>query len=101
MDQQPKVIYRADSSAAESLRSMKKKLCDLCDTYAGRMVRVQTMDGGVYDGIIRHREGCVMYLEMSAPGYRAFWNPFLPYNPYYNAILPLVLYELLVISLLF
>jgi len=100
MVQQPKVLFRADASAAESLRSLRKKLCDLCDTYAGRMVRVQTLDGSVYEGIIRHHEGCVMYLEMSPPGYRAFWNPFL-FNPYSNLILPLVLYELLVISLLY
>jgi|CeladaMinimDraft_18_1061708.scaffolds.fasta_scaffold01619_5 hypothetical protein len=101
MDQQPKVIYRADTSAVESLRSLKKKLCDLCDAYTGRMVRVQTLDGVVYDGIIRHHEGCVLYLELSSPGYRAFWNPFLMFNPYSNLILPLVLYELLVISLLY
>jgi len=100
MEKQPKVIYRADSTSAESLRSMKKRLCEICDMYAGRMVRVQTMDGGVYDGIIRHHEGCILYLELDAPGYRAFWNPFVPFNPYYNTILPLVLYELLVISLL-
>ena len=101
MDQQPKVIYRADASTAESLRAMKKKLCEICDTYAGRMVRVQTLDGGVYDGIIRHHEGCVLYLEMDSPGYRAFWNPYLMFNPYANVILPLVLYELLAISLLY
>jgi hypothetical protein len=100
MEQQPKVIYRADTSAAESLREMKKRLCDICDMYAGRMVRVQTMDGGVYDGVIRHHEGCIMYLELDAPGYRAFWNPVVPYNPFFGSILPLVLYELLVISLL-
>lgn len=100
MEQKPTVIYRVDANAAESLLSIRKKLCDLCETYAGRLVRVQTMDGAVYDGIIRHHEGCILYLELDSPGYRAFWNPFIGFNPYYNTILPLVLYELLVISLL-
>lgn len=100
MNQQPQVLYRADTAIVDTLRTVKKRLCDICESCTGRHVRVQTMDGRVYDGIIRHHEDCVLYLELSSPGYRAFWSPIAPYNPYYNTILPLVLYELLVISLL-
>ena len=98
---QPEVLYSADPSAVDTLKAAKARLCDICAAHAGRLVRVETIDGLVYEGVIRHHEGCVMYLELVVPGHRAFWGPFAPYNPFYaNTVLPLVLYELLVISLL-
>lgn len=98
---QPQVLYSAEQTAVETLKAAKARLCDICEKHAGRLVRVETMDGLRYEGIIRHREGCVLYLELVMPGHRAFWGPFLPGPAYSSAILPLVLYELLVISLLY
>lgn len=99
--QQPHVLYSADKMHVETLKAAKAKLCDICDKHAGRYVRVELMDGQCFEGILRHREGCVLYLELAMPGHRAFWGPFLPGAAFSSAILPLVLYELLVISLLY
>jgi len=98
---QPQVLYSAEQPVVETIKSAKDRLCGICAAHAGRFVRVETIDGLCYEGIIRHHEGCILYLEVVTPAHRAFWGPVVPYNPGFNStILPLVLYELLVISLL-
>ncbi|WP_199621471.1 hypothetical protein [Paenibacillus alkalitolerans] len=60
---------------------------------------MQTIDGHVYEGVILGAEGGVLHLGIRQPaGYQRFFYPC--YNPYYNVILPLVLYDLLAITLL-
>lgn len=92
------VLYQAEPSLVQNLSETKHKVREMVGLHAGKAVRVQTLDGHMYEGVIRHADGCILYLHVGYPEARAFLTPF---NPYFNStVLPLVLYELLVITLL-
>ncbi|MFD1176366.1 hypothetical protein ACFQ3W_08645 [Paenibacillus puldeungensis] len=95
MDLQPmqqQVIYQADPTAMQNMQTVRSKINDLGKKHLNRYVSVQTMDGHTYQGVILGVESGIFYLGVQqTPGYRQ----------YYDAILPLVLYELLVITLLY
>lgn len=90
------VIFQADPASSEGLKQLKDMLHSIGKQYMGRPVRVQTINGHVFDGTIVHIDSLHLYLQVSShgPDDRGF------YNPVASAILPLVLYELLVIVLL-
>ncbi|WP_051236742.1 hypothetical protein [Paenibacillus pinihumi] len=96
------VIYNCHKDAVEHIKTHRDKINAALQQCANRPIRVQTIDGDTYEGYITDvKHGC-LYLATSQPGHdnRAF-NPFFPQNYYYNnVILPLVLFELLVIALL-
>ncbi|EXX84600.1 acetyl-CoA acetyltransferase [Paenibacillus darwinianus] len=120
----PQVVYNADPSWLQTLVAVKTSLIDITTRCIGLSVRVQTIDGRTYDGVLMGADGCHVYLHVGRteqsgyaypaypafPGYagypagyspgfagnRAFFAPVLS-----SAILPLVLYELLVITLLY
>jgi hypothetical protein len=92
-------LYQAEPSLIQTLGEAKNKVRELVSLHAGKAVRVQTLEGHMYEGVIHHAEGCILYLHVGHAEARAFLSPF---NPFYSsAILPLVLYELLVITLLY
>lgn len=118
---QQSVIYQADPSIIPHLHGIRDTLHSSCKQYLNRQVQVQTLDGQVHEGIICGLDNKHLYLKpaMDAQMTRGFYNPYTPYQPPYqpyppyyqpyppypvnpisNVILPLVLYELLVISLL-
>lgn len=100
MNQQPgqQVLYQAEPSLVQTLSEAKKRVRDMASLHAGKAVRVQTLDGHMYEGVIHHADGCILYLHVGYAEARAFLTPF---NPFYSStVLPLVLYELLVITLL-
>lgn len=87
------VLYHADPNAVRTLRSIRDRIHHICNTHVNRLVRVQTMDGHVYQGVIVNCDSGHVYLRVShPPGHRAFFGP--------SDILTLVLFELLVIVLL-
>lgn len=118
----PQVVYNADPTWLQTLVAVKNTLADIAVRCAGLPVRVQTLDGRTHEGILMGADGCHLYLHIGPtgaeqtgypdpaysgyPGYtgypagypapRAFFAPVLS-----SAILPLVLYELLVITLLY
>ncbi|UQZ83146.1 hypothetical protein SK3146_02307 [Paenibacillus konkukensis] len=100
-------VYQMQPSVAQTLHSTKEQVRGLCRQYLHHPVRVQTVHGHTYDGVITHIDAYHVYLQMM-PGNvrvvqadaRGFLNPFFGAGAYNNFILPLVLYELLVISLL-
>ena len=95
--QQP-VLYQAEPSLVQTLGDAKNQVREMVSMHAGKAVRVQTLDGHMYEGVIHHADGCILYLHVGYAEARAFLTPF---NPFYSStILPLVLYELLVITLL-
>jgi len=100
MIQQPghQVLYQAEPSLVQTLGDAKNKVREMVSMHAGKAVRVQTLDGHMYEGVVHHADGCILYLHVGYPEARAFLTPF---NPFYSStVLPLVLYELLVITLL-
>ncbi|MFB9273747.1 hypothetical protein [Cohnella cellulosilytica] len=99
VQQQLKPIYQCDSQVHRTLRSVREHLHQLCGRHCNRLVVVETMDGEVYEGYIRHCHNGILYLTLSNEGCsRAFFPG--PVNPYSNFVLPLVLFNLLTISLL-
>ncbi|TYP70712.1 acetyl-CoA acetyltransferase [Paenibacillus methanolicus] len=89
------IVYQAEPGLPLTVQQIRKRLHDLSATYLHRAVRVESVDGVVYEGIIVHVDRCFLYLQCSAaiPDGRGFAAP-------YSTVLPLVLYELLVITLL-
>lgn len=103
------VIYQADPEMVAKIKSAGDHLRHSCKPYMNRRVRVQTLEGHVHEGVITGIDGKHLYLSVTvaADTARGLYNPYYnPYNPYpgsayyNNVVLPLVLYELLVISLL-
>ncbi|MFD0870746.1 Uncharacterised protein [Chlamydia abortus] len=95
-------VYQADAERVETIKSIRSKVRMICGQCMQRPVRVEMIDGHVYEGTIVHMDNGHLYL--SVPQYpsmqRSFWNPYYNAYAYNNVILPLVLYELLVITLL-
>lgn len=90
--EEPTPIYRADAQWCDQVRATREKLSRLCGQCVNRPVRVQTIDGHTYEGtVIGSGNG---YLHLAVRNHR-FFGPYAA-----SAILTLVLYELLVITLL-
>lgn len=90
---QPQQLYQADQQAVNAMKKHKEQLCSICQQYNNRYVRVTTIDGEVYEGHLSHYDQHHLYLRIAHPQQR-FYNP-------YAAVLPLVLYNLLAITLLY
>jgi hypothetical protein len=86
----PAQIYKADSQWSDQVLRTRQKLAGICGQCMNRAVRVQTLDGHIYEGIVIGSNNS--YLHIMTRNAR-FLGPS-------NAILTLVLYELLVITLL-
>lgn len=108
-EQQQNVIYQADPAVVRHLHGLRDSLHQSCKPHLNRMVKVQTLDGLVHEGTIAGVDSKHFYLNVSANSQmqRGFYNPYQPYPTPYpypaynnNVILPLVLFELLAISLL-
>lgn len=84
-------IYHCHTDTHQYLRSVQQHLHHVCSQHANRLVRVETVDGDVFEGHIVHIDKSILYLSLSDGETRAF----LPGA----FILPLVLYDLLAISL--
>ncbi|WP_028548097.1 hypothetical protein [Paenibacillus sp. UNC451MF] len=97
---QMQTVFQMDPSVVQTLQSTKEHIHGLCNQYLQRPVRVQTIHGHTYDGVIVDTDGFHLYLQMMPTHVRGFFNPFFGGGGFNNVILPLVLYELLVISLL-
>ncbi|WP_219834832.1 hypothetical protein [Paenibacillus sp. R14(2021)] len=93
-------IYQCDSNARQSLRSLQDHLHRICCGHAYRLVKVETMDGDVFEGHIVYCDRGILYIKLSNEGSSRAFFPGVPGPNYNNVILPLVLFNLLAISLL-
>ncbi len=93
---QPKVLYQADQNYIQTMKSVRHHLHSICRQHVSQFVRVQTIDGQVVTGRILGCDRGMLYLGVqSHGGQRAF------FGGSDEAILTLVLFELLVITLLY
>lgn len=95
MPSQP-VLYQAEPHV--TVKSIRDRISQICKQYRNQTVRVQTLDGQVYEGVLMHCEKGMLYISIAYPSSPQDQARGLYYN---NVILPLVLYELLVITLLY
>jgi len=102
MTEQPvrhQVVYRADPHIVNAVMSARQRIRQIGNYCMKRRVIVQTIDGHTYEGEVVNMDDRHLYLNVSHDANRQFFNPY-GYNYYNNVILPLVLYELLAITLL-
>jgi len=95
---QEQVLYQANPHTVQTLKSVRDHVRSIGQHYMNKKVRVQTIDGQTYEGTIVMVDPGHIYLAIPAAP-RGFWGPSASF--YNNAILPLVLYNLLVITLLY
>lgn len=91
------IVYQADPNSVQQLKQARDNSYQAAQRAMNRQVRITTIDGQTIDGTIVGVDHHCLHISVpqSQPDARA-------YNPYYynNVILPLVLFELLVIALL-
>jgi len=97
---QQQTLYQAEPTMHHTLTSVRDHFSHICKKYVNQHVRIETLDGDVFEGMIVNCNKGILYIQMQMPqqnGQRGFMGrpPF-----FNNVILPLVLYELLVITLL-
>lgn len=98
---EPQVLYQTNNSFTQSLRDMREKMHHLCHKHMNRPVRIQMMDGTIYDGVIVNVDRGILYIQMQQPVMQRILYPDHAYNYMPSRIvLPLILYELLTISAL-
>ncbi|GAB6927840.1 hypothetical protein JCM10914A_18230 [Paenibacillus sp. JCM 10914] len=94
---QEQTIYQAETSTSQGIQAIRDHLHHLCKQHLHKLVRVETLDGDVFEGVVVGCNRGIVYLSMPAEGHPRAFGP-----SYYNqVILPLVLFELLVITLLY
>ncbi|QMV42390.1 hypothetical protein [Cohnella cholangitidis] len=94
-------IYQCEPQVRQALQSVGNHLHQLCARHANRLVKVETVHGDVFEGRIVHCDRGILYLSQSNEGYdRAFFPSPSPPNAFNDLVLPLVLFNLLTISLL-
>ncbi|MFC5469604.1 hypothetical protein ACFPPD_12795 [Cohnella suwonensis] len=90
--QSPVHLYKADQEWTAHVRRTRQKLAEACGQCMNRTVRVQTIDGHTYEGVVVGSDRTYLHIMT---GDSRFFGPYAS-----NAILTLVLFELLVITLL-
>ncbi|WP_028561966.1 hypothetical protein [Paenibacillus pinihumi] len=96
-------LYECCSEVHQVLNSVRGQLHQLCNEHIHRLVKIETIDGDVFEGHIMHFDNSNLYLSLSNEGYTRAFVPGFGFPPPYpgnNFILPLVLFNLLTISLL-
>jgi len=93
MEKPAPVVYQAEAQHTAMVMEVRERVMNMCGGHMHKYVCVQTVDGHIFEGMLVHIDHCILYLQCTMRDPRAFMSP-------YNTVLPLVLYELLVITLL-
>ncbi|WP_135556788.1 acetyl-CoA acetyltransferase [Paenibacillus cymbidii] len=98
---QTQVIYQADPAHLAAMQQLRDKMHGICGHHMHKPVMIQTADGLTHEGTIVAIEKEHLYLRVTQyPASNRFIPPFGFGPGGGDVILPLVLYNLLVISLL-
>lgn len=96
--QPPQIVYKANPSIVENLKKLRDEAYSVCEKHIHKYVQIQTIDGHVIQGVIVSVNSKHVYLSVPTsqqPVRQFFYNPF-----YYSTVIPLVLFDLLAISLM-
>lgn len=98
----PQTLYQARPEFQQELKKVRDQLHYQLSPYMNHTVRVQTMDHHVYEGTIVHMDADHLYLRVPQQYHSPSSGIPAPDRSYAynNVILPLVLFNLLVIVLL-
>ncbi|MBP1930815.1 acetyl-CoA acetyltransferase [Ammoniphilus resinae] len=94
MPVQTRVVYQVNPSMVNALKTIREQAYNASRGVINQRVRIQTVDGQIYEGVVVNVDRRHVYLTVPAmQGYGRQWDE--------DLILTLVLYELLVITLLY
>ncbi|MCG7408781.1 hypothetical protein MH117_15220 [Paenibacillus sp. ACRRX] len=93
---QEQALYQMDPTTMHNLKSIQDHIGDICNNHVNKLVRVETVDGDVFEGLLIHCERGILYLRLPSHGPSRGLVP----NFHNDFILPLVLFNLLAISLI-
>ncbi|RQW13088.1 hypothetical protein [Paenibacillus rhizophilus] len=107
------MIYQADPTSLHHVKKVRESMHGALKPYMNQKVKVTTIDGVSHEGCISGFDEGHLYLTVTTTStdyMRSYYQPYYPpYQPYYppyypvypgNVILPLVLYNLLALSLI-
>ncbi|MDF2815687.1 MAG: hypothetical protein K0Q81_1887 [Paenibacillus sp.] len=94
------VIYEAKPDCQKVIKQAKEEAYQACTQYVNRFVRLQRLNGDTFEGYIVHVDPEFVYLSIPQEAARGFYNPYYGNYYYNNTVLPLVLFDLLAITLL-
>lgn len=94
--QQEQTLYRMDPTTMHNVRSIQDHIGNICRNHMNKLVLVETMDGDVFEGVLIHCERGILYLRLPSHGTSRGFVPGFQ-NDF---VLPLVLFNLLAISLI-
>ena len=77
------VIYKANPQFVEMLKKTRQQCQNICSKHFYRPVRVETIQGQVYEGRIMNMDPYHLYLEVTPPAssrqfYSPYGGPFIP-----------------------
>lgn len=94
--QQEQTLYRMDPTTMQNIRSIQDHIGNISRNHINKLVLVETVDGDVFEGFLIHCERGILYLRLPNQGAsRGFVPGFQS-----DFVLPLVLFNLLAISLI-
>lgn len=94
--QQEQTLYRMDPTTVHNVRSIQDHIGNICNSHMNKLVLVETVDGDVFEGLLIHCERGILYLRLLNHGTNRGFVP----GFHNDFVLPLVLFNLLAISLL-
>ncbi|MFD0672672.1 hypothetical protein [Cohnella sp. GCM10027633] len=69
------VLYQSDSNKASALKSIRDHVHQIICAHVNRMVRVQTLDGLTFEGMIVGTDGHHVQLRVANPSGQRFLGP--------------------------
>ncbi|MBP1964732.1 hypothetical protein [Paenibacillus aceris] len=94
----PQMIYQAEPNWQHQMRHKRDMIMGALHPHVGRTIRVTTIDGHTFEGVLINVDGHHAHLQISGHHHDHLRPIYTPAQ--YNQILTLVLFELLVILLL-
>lgn len=75
MPVQTRVVYRANPSIVDTLKTIREQAYNASRSVINQRVRIQTVDGQIYEGVIVNVDRNHVYLRVSAmQGYGRQWD---------------------------
>ncbi|MNW46261.1 hypothetical protein D3C74_235480 [compost metagenome] len=102
MNPQQRVLYQADNNTAQNIRAYRDHLHNICRHHVHKYVRIETLDGQIAVGrIVNCDKGLLNIAVKNNEGHHGHGSYGRGFGYNDELILTLVLYELLVITLLY
>ncbi|ANA82127.1 hypothetical protein PVOR_14054 [Paenibacillus vortex V453] len=96
---QQQMLFQCDHQLVHSMKKHRENAHAAMKNVMNRKVRVHTMDDEAFEGTVINVDAKNVYILVEQ-GNRGFYPGYPPFGPNPNVILPLALFNLLAVSLL-